>query len=255
VVRGGELAELSDGRDREEAIARVLALVRAEPRTVVGLDFAFSLPAWYLDERGFATAAEAWAWAAHEARAGPAGWPRSLPPPFWGPGIRRRPPELAGAGARRALRRTEERSAVAGARPLSTFQLTGAGSVGAQALHGMALLGVLRAGGLAMWPFDAPRMPLAVEVFPRLLARDRTGDAASRLRGRAFREAVVDRLGPAVHAGRGALLRSNQDAFDAAVSALALARLRTSRLPEADEVDRREGRIWRGPLRTGAHEG
>ncbi|HSJ73987.1 MAG TPA: hypothetical protein VK904_06695, partial [Miltoncostaeaceae bacterium] len=81
---------MEDGRDRVEAVAAVGRALEAEPATIVGLDFAFSWPRWYLDARALATVDDAWAHAA--ALAGrPA---RELPRPFWGAGVR----PLADAG-------------------------------------------------------------------------------------------------------------------------------------------------------------
>jgi predicted O-methyltransferase YrrM len=42
---GGRLARLENGRDREQVAAHLIAEAGRDPRLVVGLDFAFSLPA------------------------------------------------------------------------------------------------------------------------------------------------------------------------------------------------------------------
>jgi hypothetical protein len=117
----------------------------------------------------------------------------------------------------------------------SVFQIGGAGAVGTGSLRGWPLLRRLRAAGFSVWPFDPPRLPMAVEVFPRLL----TGPVV-----KSRREA------------REAYLRSRdwppeaavtEDAFDAAVSALVMSAhaMALSTLPaERDGQMRREGRIW-----------
>ncbi|MFD4251518.1 hypothetical protein ACFWQL_17435 [Amycolatopsis thermoflava] len=62
-VAGGELVRLENGRSREEVVDWLIGT--ATPDLVVGLDFAFSLPAWYLRERGL-TARGLWAALAEE---------------------------------------------------------------------------------------------------------------------------------------------------------------------------------------------
>ena len=89
-VRGGALVRLEDGRSREQLGDFLLAEAERDPRLVVGLDFAFSLPSWFLAERGVRGAPELWGCIEREGE-------RLLAecrPPFWGrPGLRR--PALA----------------------------------------------------------------------------------------------------------------------------------------------------------------
>ena len=157
----GELRELACGRSRRELADDLVARADDDPGLVVGFDFSFSLPAWFLDERGFAGAPDLWAAADRDAET----WLRRCEPPFWGRPGRRRPdlPEH--------FRATEAAIAsVGGIRPKSTFQIGGAGSVGTGSLRGFAVLARLRAAGFSIWPFDAPaRPPVAVEIYPRLL--------------------------------------------------------------------------------------
>ena len=49
-VVDGALARLESGRTREEIAAHLVELAGEDAELVVGLDFAFSLPRWYLDE-------------------------------------------------------------------------------------------------------------------------------------------------------------------------------------------------------------
>jgi hypothetical protein len=82
-----------------------------------------------------------------------------------------------------------------------------------------------------------PRLPVAVEIFPRLL----TGPVIKSRR--VEREAYLRCRG---WPGQAAV---SEDAFDAAVSALVMATHRTglaSLATETDPVYRREGRIWLG---------
>ena len=51
-VRDGKLIELRNGLGRGELIAKLLELGEAEPRMVIGLDFAFSFPAWWFQIGG-----------------------------------------------------------------------------------------------------------------------------------------------------------------------------------------------------------
>ncbi len=53
-ARDGRLARLENGRDREAIADHLIAEARRDPALVVGFDFAFSLPAWFLDGRGLA---------------------------------------------------------------------------------------------------------------------------------------------------------------------------------------------------------
>jgi hypothetical protein len=50
-VADGRLVELENGLGRAEAIEAVTDCAREDPRTVVGLDFAFSVPRWYCDRK------------------------------------------------------------------------------------------------------------------------------------------------------------------------------------------------------------
>jgi hypothetical protein len=58
---GGELLRLECGRTREELVAELAARATEDPPPVVGFDFSFSLPVWFLDEQGYRDAAGLWA--------------------------------------------------------------------------------------------------------------------------------------------------------------------------------------------------
>ena len=120
---------------------------------------------------------ELWRWAA-AGLARDAGFVRALGPPFWGPGIRPRP--RAGGPP---LRRTEERAPAPG-RPAELVLSSSRDPAASARSHctGMPELMSLCDVGVSVWPFDPPRFPLVVEVFPRALAR-RLAPAAERLRG------------------------------------------------------------------------
>jgi hypothetical protein len=153
--RSGRVERLEDGRDREQTSELLLEQAAREPRLVVGLDFAFSLPEWYARSRGATTAPDVWELVAREGES----WLRDPQPPFW----RSRKCAIGGP----ELRRTEMDVAAPGIRPKSAFQLGGAGQVGTASLRGMPYL-LRLSERFAIWPFDRPRLPLVVEIYPRL---------------------------------------------------------------------------------------
>jgi predicted nuclease with RNAse H fold len=212
-VAGGRLVDLRNGRRREEVIA-YLATFR---KVVVGLDFAFSLPEWWLREQGIADVRELW-------RRAPV-LLRDRPAPFWG---------AAGSKAlpvERRFRRTER-----DLRAKSVFQLAGPGAVGIGSLRGMPHL--LELEGFSVWPFDPPAAARVVEIYPRAL----TGPVnKSRWSARHHhqREHFAGQDPVLIERAAG-----SEDAFDAAVSALVMAREFTALPPARDATDRLEGRIW-----------
>ncbi len=219
--------------------------LRREP-VVAGLDFSFSYPAWFLRELGCGSAPEFWALAAEQGER----WLREPHPHFWG---RRK-----GIGPPRAHRSPDwlgyrrcEREVLDGKRlPLSSFQIGGAGAVGTGTLRGLPMLARLRAAGWSVWPFDPPRLPMLVEIYPRLLTGPVVkSSAAARLAYLAA--ARFDRLAPETRA----LGEASEDAFDALVSALVMQEHAASfaALQQAeDEVTRLEGAIWRPPFSSDA---
>ena len=231
-ARDGRLLRLEGGRDREAMAAHLLDLARAGEAVLVGLDFAFSLPEWFLAERGCASGPELWALAAAEGET----WLRECRPPFWGrPGTRK--PDLP-AHFRAA---DEEVPASGGIRPKSPVQIGGAGAGGPGAHPGLPLLRPREAGGYSVWPFDPLRLPAVVEIYPRILTGEVVkSDAAARF---AFLAARCPGIDPALRE----IAASDENAFDAAVSALAMDARRGEllSLPAArDGRERREGRIW-----------
>lgn len=220
--QSGHLTRLEADRNRDALGDELVRMAGAEPDFVVGLDFAFSFPLWFLDAQGVETGMEVDAGRAEE-------WLRECPPPFWGRRGRRRGPEPQ-------LRLTErELAGRLHVRPKSIFQISGAGSVGTASLRGLPLLARLRARGFSIWPFDPPRLPVAIEIYPRLFTPGTVKSNA------AAREGFLAARGWPLEAAR------TEDGFDAAVSALSMEpALRRSGLPrdELDPVRRREGAIW-----------
>ena len=232
-VASEALVELCAGRSRDQVCARLLEIAADEPRTVIGLDFAFSLPAWFMRDCGFESVAELWA--ADDRREA---WLSECRAPFWGrPPTWRRPP-VAGSVYRRTAEDITERL---GVRPKSVFQVGGAGSVGTGSLRGMRTLRMLREGGVSIWPFDPLRLPAVVEIYPRLFTgRTKTAQHAARV-------THLKQLGWPGSLDLRERVSSSADAFDAAVSAVSMARLAASLAglgPAVDDRERLEGRIF-----------
>ncbi len=96
--------------------------------------------------------------------------------PFWGNGLKREIPHLPRRGKARTFCWTPARRAteLAAKGSFEIWQLSGAGSVGSQALLGMPVLERIRrrfAGRLAVWPFQRDAAPITlVEIWPSLLS-------------------------------------------------------------------------------------
>jgi hypothetical protein len=245
---------LESGRTREELIGRLIELARETPRMVVGVDFCFSYPAWFVREHGATSAPEFWEivrvhgerWLSRECD----------DVRFWGR-PRRKPPEFCGDdGATRMLRLADleckvpshiadktQAAKVKGIAPKSPFQIGGAGAVGTGTLRGIPFLPRLREAGFAIWPFDEPRLPMLIEIYPRLL----TGPVRKSVRKERVRY-LREQVPPAVLTKRALTqAQSSEDAFDAAVSAVRMGERRAefaalTRL--TDDLRRLEGKVW-----------
>ncbi|TCS65259.1 molybdopterin molybdotransferase [Primorskyibacter sedentarius] len=183
---------------RAQAEARLCALIDEaqadNEKLLIGVDFNLGFPAGFAKRlTGDARAAPVWEWlaarvtdgsdnahnlphVAAEANAAFAGQG-----PFWGngrkedvAGLPRTRPELPEGLS--AARRTEIAATGPGSRPKSTWQLSGAGAVGAQGLMGMAMLHRLRLRypeHLFVWPFEEANAPVTVaEVYPSMLSAE-----------------------------------------------------------------------------------
>ena len=235
-VDGGRVT-LEGGRTREEVGEWLIGLARETPRMVVGLDFCFSFPAWFVrGEMGCADGPAFW-----ELVADGMGerWLATgcASRRFWGK--RPKPEEFCGDGLHRMLRATdidcklaaripeaERAERVKGIGPKSVFQIGGAGSVGTASLRGMLVLKRLREAGFAVWPFDRAGLPMVVEMYTRLNTGPvRKSNAAARaeyLRAKRREDAAYAAL------PRGVMekARASEDAFDALVSCMAMTALR-----------------------------
>ncbi len=235
-VSNRRLAGLECGRNRDEIVEHLVDRSSRDPDLVVGFDFAFSFPRWFVEAHGCLCAPEVWRVAERDGER----WLRDCPAPFWGRARRPRPPPNA---ARPMFRATESDSAAAHrVRPKSAFQVGGAGAVGTGSVRGMPCLSRLRERGFAIWPFDPPRRPLALEIYPRDLTGRVNKSSATARRLYLARE-FADQP-PALLE----LAASSEDAFDAAVSALRMAQHAgsfDSLACSTDPAERTEGRIWR----------
>ena len=236
-VEEGALIVLEGRMSRAGVIATLLDWKAAAVPLLVGLDFGFSAPSWFLSRVGCRTALEFWSVADECGEA----WLAGCPPPFWGRTGRRR-------GADIQFRRTELEC---GGTPKSVFQVGGAGAVGTGSIRGMPHLSQLRSAGFAVWPFDAPGSATVLEIYPRLL----TGPGPKRRQE--WRRGYLAALDWPTDPVQRALAASGEDAFDAAVSALRLWEAReelAALTASADPTDQAEGRIWH-PIRPIARIG
>ena len=230
---GGRVGPLA-GRTRAGAAAPLVALAERDSDLIAGLDFCFSLPAWFLSHHRIHGVADLWDDAGRLE-----GWLAACEPPFWGKPGRPCPPDLGP----RAWRAAELAAAAVGPRPKSVFQIGGAGTVGTGSLRGMPVLAALRAAGFSIWPFDPPHLPLILEVWPRHHYGGPLVKSSA-----AARAATAGRLLPARWRAAAA---ASEDAFDAAVTAVGLAAL----VPEilrnplpAHPLAPLEGWIWGVPV-------
>ncbi len=231
----GELLRLETGRDRDEIAEHLVDEERRGEPMVVGLDFAFSFPAWFVRERGYASATALWAALAADGLAD--AWLKDCEPPLWGRPKRPKPKSVE------HLRDTEKAvGAIAGISCKSVFQVGGAGAVGTGSIRGMPVLHRLREAGFGVWPFTAAARATAVEIYPRLL----TGPVKKSVKE--CRQAYMHDHHSTIDATMMKRACSSEDAFDAAVSALVMARHagELAALRQATDAQTLlEGAIWR----------
>ncbi len=200
----GRLVDLTSGVSRRDVIDRQRWLKTRHPQVAVGLDFAFSFPAWWPRKLHLAEAREVWRLALD---AGETLLAR-CDPPFWGRPGKARPRQDH-------YRATELRVArTFNTMPKSVFQIGGAGAVGTGSLRGMPFLLKLQACGFSIWPWDAAAAHTILELYPRLLSG--AVIKSSRVARQAYLEQRLSDQDPILLERAAA----SEDAFDAAVSAL-----------------------------------
>jgi len=230
-VQDGHLTRLEAGRSRDEVVQHLIDEANRSSQLIAGLDFAFSFPRWFVKEAGASSGDDVWALAERSGES----WLQRCEDPFWGRKGRRRPDLVE------HNRRTEIHASAADSTPKSVFQINGAGAVGTGSIRGMPYLRVLRSAGFSIWPFHEAKLPLIVEIYPRLL----TGPVIKSRQ--ADRDAYLAAGFPEIDGHFRSLAASSEDAFDAAVSAVVMSR-HGSELgglsQSLDPVELLEGRIW-----------
>lgn len=249
----GGVVTLEGGRTRDELCDWLVEMAAETPRMVVGFDFIFSYPGWFLKEHGVRSAPEFWKsvadgqgekWLHRECEDAR----------FWGK-PKKKPAEFCGENMHRMMRRADmevkvvsqiaepaKAARVVGIAPKSPFQIGGSGSVGTGSLRGMPYLLKLREAGFSVWPFDAPTFPMAVEMYSRLM----TGPV-----NKSSETARVAYLKKRQYAGLSRAVmtaaKGGEDAFDALVSCLVMTECRAE-FPDlkkaTDPVYAIEGQTW-----------
>jgi Protein of unknown function (DUF429) len=228
VIEDGVFRRLENGRSRPELRDELIRLRGRSRRLVAGIDFAFGFPQWYATANGWTCGRDIW----HAAYRDGESWLASAAGPFWGRTTKR--PQQPGD----PLRRTEH---AIGGSPRSIFQIGGAGAVGTGSIRGMRILHELAEAGFTIWPFEPAGDATIIEIYPRLFTGKVVKSSAQACLRHLNAHYLKDEL-PDLFRGMAA---ATEDAFDAAVSALEMARARDAlHLPDGDDTDRIEGRIW-----------
>ncbi|MFY9559255.1 MAG: hypothetical protein WAQ52_03390 [Terriglobales bacterium] len=232
--RGGQPFDVPRNKiDPSEIVKYLVSTCAQHPNTVVGIDFAFSFPSWFIADQRCKTAKEVWG---HVERNGER-WLTECRDPFWGkPGQKnpRRPEE-------QQYRKTDSDIHVKSTRPKSIFQVGGAGAVGTGSIRGMPILRRLHGEGFSIWPFHPDGWPRVIEIWPRAL----TGEV-DKSRCSARRQYISSRYDWLPDEWK---LRAedSEDAFDAVMSAIQmnkhLCELESLK-QETDPQYLMEGRIW-----------
>ena len=226
------LRTLRSGFKSREAVADVLIheAQEGDPNFVVGLDFSFSFPLWFVQEVGCVDAPSFWSHAEENGES----WIGKTPTePFY----------TKGSGPERDPFRVTEKLAakqIPGQSPDNVFHLVGAKQVGKGSVRGMPILKTLRDAGFSIWPFDPPKLPCVVEIYPRLFY------------GKLNKSSSHERLDyleplPISNKYHRTDAACSDDAFDAAVSALKMYERRhefQTLEQTKDDVENIEGRIW-----------
>jgi hypothetical protein len=207
VIEDGVFARLENGRSRPELRDELIRLRGTSSRLVVGIDFAFGFPRWYAKANGWTCGRDIWRAAFRDGES----WLTSRAGLFWGRTTKR--PEYPGD----PLRRTER---AVGGSPGSIFQIGGAGAVGTGSIRGMRVLHELAEAGFTIWPFDPGGDATIVEIYPRLFTGKVVKSSAQACLQHLNAHYPNDEL-PDLFRGMAA---ATEDAFDAAVSALEMAR-------------------------------
>ena len=246
VAAAGHLMRLRNGLTRDEVINLLATEIVAGGPLVIGLDFAFSFPQWYLTRHNLNGAHELWDLAAIQGD----DWLSGETWPFWGKdksSFQKRPKTLV---PKLEFRQTDLERKIGSRKPKSVFQINGAGSVGAQTIRGLPGLTRLRRAGAAVWPFDVPDpdRPIVIELYPRVLY-GRVNNSGG-VTGRNSRRQYLERHYPNLVEHWTDIMIGSGDAFDAGVSALVMSANvgNLQGLQQAVVLQRLlEGEIWAPP--------
>jgi hypothetical protein len=224
--------ELVTGKDRAGIKDYLVEASLKTSEIVVGLDFAFSFPSWFVELHANSVH-ELWSKVAEQGEA----WLSECNPPFWG----RKNVGRCDLSGKPHYRRTEkEIGRINEISAKSVFQINGGGTVGTGSIRGMAILHEI-SSHFRIWPFGEAGWPKIIEIWPRALTGGvRKSDKQARRRylseGYRWIPSCWQREA-----------EDSEDAFDAVVSACvmqehkdALSRLETT----TDPVARLEGMIW-----------
>lgn len=240
VAEAGSLNRLTNGFTRDEVVAVLVEEIKSDEPVIIGLDFAFSFPQWYLQWRNKQNARGLWKLAEAEGDQ----WLNGDTWPFWGrrdTTYQKRPADLT---EDLRLRATEEDHNTA----KSVFQINGKGSVGTGTIRGLPALKRLQDAGATIWPFDAvnPNGSNVVEIYPRAFyGRGVINNRA--VRGRNCRRVYLEKLYPCLERYWRDIMTGSDDAFDAGVSALVMSAnaANIQALQQPAQLQRlREGEIW-----------
>jgi hypothetical protein len=214
---------LQNGRTRDEVCELLLASAAQTPELVVGLDFAFSFPAWWLRELGCSSALQLWHKAANEGER----WIKDCAEPFWGrPGCPR-PRHCEG------MRETDKQL-----KCKSPFQIGGAGAVGTGSIRGMPMLARLSEAGFHIWPFQPAKLPLVLEIYPRYFT-GAVNKSSQRAREAYLRAPRFTKLPRKIRQAAA----SSEDAFDGLCSVLGMVE-DAQHLNTLKQNSDLEGKIW-----------
>ena len=233
---------LRSGYTRHEVGEWLIATAAQHPHMVVGLDFAFAFPAWWMRAQGCPDAFALWSMAEERGER----WLGEGCAPFWGRPGQPRPDDHCAPGWL-GFRRTDRVMQINGCsiRPKSPFQIGGAGAVGTGSIRGMPLLRCLHQSGFHIWPFDPPELPLVMEIYPRLftgaVVKSDPAARAAYLRRPAFSHLPGEVL---------TMAAASEDAFDALCSVLGMVNHaeHLHELELGDDDQRMEGAIWTGGI-------
>ena len=207
----GRLVQLKMGRTRDEVVDWLSKQIRGHGPLVIGLDFAFSFPEWYVRKRNCKNVRQLWALAAVEGE----DWLKCQTGPFWGRRGSQNPTRPADLTEDRQFRETDWVHY-----GKSVFQVSGGGTVGTGSIRGFPYLANMQKAGATIWPFDDPEPGKAnvVEIYPRVFYRD----SVTQSKGQASRRSYLKRNYPGLRQQWRDFMTESPDAFDAGVSALVM---------------------------------